>query len=176
MLHRIWRILHQIWPISQKLAKSYNIHQIISNPSKPFQPYKILSNLSHITLYYKVLPVLHRILPILHRIWRILHQTWPISPKLAKSYNIHQIVSNPSKPFQPYKILSNLSHIPLYYKVLPVLHRILPILHRIWRMLHQIWPISPKLAKSYNIHKSYQILPNLFQPYKILSNLSYVTQ
>src|SRR5882757_6030150 len=30
-------------------------HQIISNPSKSFQPYKILSNLSHITLYYQVL-------------------------------------------------------------------------------------------------------------------------
>jgi len=152
------------------LTISIKSYEILPNV---FQPYKILSNLSHITLYYKVLLISHRILPMLHRIWRILHQIWPISPKLAKSYNIHQIVSNPSKPFQPYKILSNLSHIPLYYKVVLISHPILPMLHRIWRMLHQIWPISPKLAKSYNIISN---RIKSFQPYKILSNLSHITQ
>src|SRR5882757_9469971 len=42
--------------------------QVLSSPSKSFHPYKILSNLSHLTQYYQVLPILHRILPILHRI------------------------------------------------------------------------------------------------------------
>src|SRR5882757_6659848 len=54
--------------LTPNLINLTKVCQILSSSSKSFHPYKILSNLSHLTQYYQVLSILHRLLPILHRI------------------------------------------------------------------------------------------------------------
>src|SRR5882757_11300720 len=99
-------------------------YQILPNPSNLAKSSQILANIPCFTKHYQSYIESYQ-----YDVES--DESSNLTPNLINHTKACQILSNPCKSFQPYKILSNLSPLTQYYQVLSILHRVLPILHRI---------------------------------------------